>query len=134
MSGGLAALAAVPVLAAALLAAAGVMRLREIRQARREAARRALARHPAQQARRWRVPDNRGCKPLTDEELTAYTEIMTRLTDGRGNQARNSADEGAELWRRKSNGLAVMTGCPARLGIPARDATGFRRAATTATP
>lgn len=47
---------------------------------RREAERRAAARHPARRQARRAVPDDRGCKPLTAEELDEFTGIMTCST------------------------------------------------------
>ena len=73
------------VAAVLILTVTGVMRLRETRQARREARRRALTRHPAQQSRTPRLPRRIpgrpvDGKPLSDEELAQFTGIMLRST------------------------------------------------------
>jgi hypothetical protein len=80
--------------AAFTLAVIGIVQFRGVRRERREAAARALTRHPSQQSRR-RVPglpvDG---EPLSEAELAEFTGIMFSPVVDPENQ--NSASEEAE--------------------------------------
>jgi hypothetical protein len=100
MIGFLPSLIAVTLTGVLVLGVAGIRRLYEARQARREAAARAFARHPAQLGRR---PLRRRCpglpidgEPLSEEDLATYTAIMMTPPIGSTQARETSAGEETE--------------------------------------